>query len=131
MKTSCPFTYCMFSVDENIAKIKPFDIRIPCYEAECPAQLWEPILCINPSASEDARRYIGGHCKYLINICEQCEHLKKCKKVEDARDSCRQERIDLIFRINLQESKTDTQKPTRGRPPSQSQELDKPSDQNL
>lgn len=100
MKTSCPFTYCMFSVDENIAKIKPFDIRIPCYEAECPAQLWEVQKCVNPTAPDEDKVYLGGHCKFIVQICENCKDLHKCKKTSSNKEECRQQRIDMIFRVN-------------------------------
>jgi hypothetical protein len=99
----------MFTADENILKIKTFDIRIPCYEEGCPAQQWEVKRCINPQAPDDQKRYLGGHCKFVVNLCEECESLKKCRKVDDAKDNCRQERIDLFFRINNPHTKSDQQ----------------------
>ena len=98
MKTQCPFVYATFTADENILKVKTFDIRISCYEEECPAQQWEVKRCINPQAPEDQKRYLGGHCKFVVNICENCKDLHKCKKSGDNKDSCRQEEIDTMFR---------------------------------
>jgi hypothetical protein len=99
MKTNCPFIYCKFSISDNLAKVKPFDIRITCYEDKCPSEMWEPLVCINPNVPEDSRRYLGGHCKFITNICENCKDLHKCKKSGDNKSSCRQETIDMIFRV--------------------------------
>jgi hypothetical protein len=108
MKTSCPFIYCKFSVDENIAKVKTFDIRITCYEDKCPSQMWEPLVCINPVAPEESRRYLGGHCKVIVNICENCPDLHKCKKSGTNKESCRQDSIDSLFRDPASANKPET-----------------------
>ncbi len=34
----------------------------------------------------------------IINICENCKDLHKCKKTGDNKDSCRQGEIDQLFR---------------------------------
>jgi hypothetical protein len=111
MKTSCPFIDCTFSIDENLAKIKSFEIRLDCYEEKCPAQFWEPLKCINPSAPDDQQRYLGGHCKWIVQICENCKDLHKCKKSGENKDSCRQVAIDSIFRVCEQKPKPVEQKP--------------------
>jgi len=98
MQTQCPFVYARFTCDETVSKIKPFEIRIPCYGEDCPSQMWDPIKCINPAAPEDQRRYLGGHCKVIVNICEGCSDLHKCKKSGENKDSCRQKQIDQLFR---------------------------------
>jgi hypothetical protein len=87
----CPFIYAKFSCEETIAKIKAPEIRIACYENKCPAKLWEPLKTVGTFT-------IGNHCKFAVNICEQCSELHKCKKSGENKDSCRQQRIDGIFR---------------------------------
>ena len=88
----CPFIYAKFSCEETIAKIKMSEIRISCYENKCPIKLWEPLKTVGAFT-------IGNHCKVLVNVCEQCGELHKCKKSGENKDSCRQQRIDGIFRI--------------------------------
>jgi hypothetical protein len=88
-------------IDENLAKVKPFDIRIPCYETDCPSQLWETQKYVNPSAPEEDKVYLGGHCKFIVQICEGCKDLHKCKKTGQNKDECRQQRIDLIYRTGM------------------------------
>jgi len=105
MKTSCPFIYTEFRVEESVSKTKPFEIRIDCYEDKCPTQFWEPLKCINPSAPEDQQHYLGGHCKWIVQICENCKDLHKCKKSGENKDSCRQGVIDSIFRVCEQPAK--------------------------
>lgn len=100
METQCPFIYAQFRCDETISKIKPIDLRIPCYKENCPSQMWDALVCINPSAPEGSKQFIGGHCKVIVNICENCKDLSKCKKSGSSKDICRQQRIDTIFREN-------------------------------
>ena len=88
----CPFIYAKFSCEETIAKIKTPEIRIACYENSCPNKLWEPLKKIGNFT-------IGGHCKFVINICENCATLSKCRKNAGDKEECRQQRIDGIFRI--------------------------------
>jgi hypothetical protein len=111
MKTSCPFIDCTFSIDENLAKIKSFEIRIPCYETECPSQLWEIQKCVNPSAPDEDKVYLGGHCKFIVQICENCKDLHKCKKTGSNKEECRQQRIDSIFRTKPEQTKPIEPKP--------------------
>lgn len=113
MKTNCPFIYCKFSISDNLAKVKPFEIRVPCYEDKCPSGMWESVVCINPSAPEESRRYLGGHCKFIVQICENCKDLHKCKKSGDNKDACRQEEIDSIFRVQDQPVKPDHKPATK------------------
>ena len=115
MKTNevkCPFIestfYCRIDTES-----KPTEIRIDCFEETCPAKLYEPLKCLNPT-EEDVNNhvYIGGHCKYITNICESfCRDLKKCKKTGDARIPCRQEIIDKMFRAIPSEISTNPVEP--------------------
>jgi hypothetical protein len=96
-KVKCPFVESRFEAT-IVSDIKPFEIRVDCFEEGCPAKFYESLKCLNPTAPEDQKRYIGGHCRYLINICESCPDLRKCKKTGEAKIPCRQEIIDKTFR---------------------------------
>jgi hypothetical protein len=73
--------------------------------------MWEPLVCINPTAPDDQKRYLGGHCKVIINVCENCKDLHKCKKSGAAKDTCRQTEIDKMFRVFSQPESSPNQKP--------------------
>lgn len=99
MRTQCPFIYAKFNVNETISKAKSMDLRVDCYEDKCPAKMWAIKKCLNPTAVDPDKVYIGGHCSAIVNICESCHDLHKCKLTGDRKDTCRQQRIDQIFRI--------------------------------
>jgi hypothetical protein len=97
-KVKCPFVISRFDCGV-IEEIKPFEVRIDCYEENCPAKFYEPLKCLNPTAPTDQYRFIGGYCKYITNICEgHCPDFRKCKKTGEAKIPCRQEIIDEMFR---------------------------------
>jgi hypothetical protein len=90
----CPFVYAKVMCDESLVpKNKQLDIRIACYEDKCPIKIWEPKKKIGTVE-------IAGRCSIIINICEECSQLHKCKKTGDSKEECRQERIDSMFRIS-------------------------------
>lgn len=97
VNVKCPFIESTFRCEIE-AGTKPQDLRIDCFNEDCPAKYFEPLKCLNPTAPDDQKRFIGGHCKFLVNICEQCPDIRKCKKYGDAKIPCRQEIIDQLFR---------------------------------
>lgn len=88
----CPFIYAKVICDEALVpKNKQPDIRIPCYEDKCPIRIWEPEKKVGTVT-------IAGRCSIIVNICESCEDLHKCKKSGENKENCRQQRIDSMFR---------------------------------
>jgi hypothetical protein len=110
MATQCPFIFSQFIIEKSVAaKVKPFELRIACFEDNCPSKMWEVKRCINPNAEEKDRIYIGGHCTAIVNICENCHENRRCKKTGSVEEKCRQDRIDSIFRVPiLQQQKQPT-----------------------
>lgn len=100
----CPFIYAHVKCDDTLSKTKPSDIRIPCYEEKCPIKIWEP-------AKKIGAIIIGGRCSVIVNICETCEDLHKCKKSGDNKDNCRQQRIDQMFRTVTEPAQKEPAKP--------------------
>lgn len=87
----CPFIYAKIQCDETISKVKQPELRIVCFENNCPIKLWEP-------TKQVGKFTIDGHCGIIVNICENCEDLHKCKKSGENKETCRQQRIDSMFR---------------------------------
>ena len=70
----CPFIYAKVICDETlVAKSKQPELRIPCYEPACPIRIWEPEKKVGAVT-------IAGRCSVIVNICESCDDLHKCKK---------------------------------------------------
>jgi len=91
----CPVIYAKVICDETLVpKNKQPDLRIPCYEDKCPIRIWEPEKKVGAAT-------IAARCSIIINICETCENLHKCKRSGEAKDNCRQERIDSMFRTEI------------------------------
>jgi hypothetical protein len=89
----CPLIYAKVQCDETLVpKNKQPELRIPCYEDKCPIRIWEPEKKVGAAT-------IAARCGIIINICEECPQLHKCKKDAERKEECRQERIDSMFRI--------------------------------
>jgi len=107
----CPLIYAKVICDEALVpKNKQPDIRIPCYEEKCPIRIWEPKKKIGTVE-------IAGRCSIIVNICESCEDLHKCKKSGENKESCRQTRIDSMFRIPSESQPVEVTPPTPAEAP--------------